>query len=579
MNRPRGYWLPVLHWHIPWVLHHEYWPHGESTLLEVVFMSYLPQLMHFETLMKEGRKHVMTVSVTPVLLAQLRHPDLYDAVRYYGELRLDRIHHLLQKKNLDPQKERIVDWWRSIIAHRLRYWEEIGGDILNRLKTLHEQETIELMTSVSTHPYLPFTGWDTLIRLHLRWGLKIFRDIFSFYPQGIWLPEMAYRPTGEWKPAVRTADVPSRQRAGLEKFLVQEGIAYTFLDAPLIPGWTYHFEPGWKAIRSTIESGKGSLQFPLKKIIRSETPATPYEPFGFLENPTCIVFFRDPITSAQVWARDVGYPGDADYLEFHKIDDESGLKLWRVTGVRSGLGEKEWYIPEWALGKVRNHAQHFVQVLERTTRHVLDTVPEPSIIVSAFDGELLGHWWFEGVRWMRHVLALLGSRCTIQPTTPSVFLSEYGPRSLLQPYEGSWGEGNSHHVWVQPQTEFMWNRIYHIEKSFMTFLLSRVSHPEELSEAQFHALRVLCSEWVLLEASDWPFLLTTGQASEYAVKRFQEHADACEYLIRMFERAEFSESWIRSRMILNDFDLTFHVSIFDDIFDKEEVSFIQSYMS
>jgi 1,4-alpha-glucan branching enzyme len=35
-----------------------------------------------------------------------------------------------------------------------------------------------------------------------------------------------------------------------------------------------------------------------------------------------------------------------------------------------------------------------------------------------------------------------------------------------------------------------------------------------------HALR----ELLLLESSDWPFLVTTGQAADYAVERFRSHA-------------------------------------------------------
>jgi 1,4-alpha-glucan branching enzyme len=32
-------------------------------------------------------------------------------------------------------------------------------------------------------------------------------------------------------------------------------------------------------------------------------------------------------------------------------------------------------------------------------------------------------------------------------------------------------------------------------------------------------------ELLLLESSDWPFLVTTGQAREYAVERFETHVD------------------------------------------------------
>jgi 1,4-alpha-glucan branching enzyme len=41
----------------------------------------------------------------------------------------------------------------------------------------------------------------------------------------------------------------------------------------------------------------------------------------------------------------------------------------------------------------------------------------------------------------------------------------------------------------------------------------------------FDVLSQAARELVLLQSSDWPFLLTTGQAPEYAKERFREHAE------------------------------------------------------
>jgi 1,4-alpha-glucan branching enzyme len=42
-------------------------------------------------------------------------------------------------------------------------------------------------------------------------------------------------------------------------------------------------------------------------------------------------------------------------------------------------------------------------------------------------------------------------------------------------------------------------------------------------------------ELLLLESSDWPFLVTTGQAKEYATQRFQEHVDRFNTLAEIAE--------------------------------------------
>ena len=38
-------------------------------------------------------------------------------------------------------------------------------------------------------------------------------------------------------------------------------------------------------------------------------------------------------------------------------------------------------------------------------------------------------------------------------------------------------------------------------------------------------------ELLLLESSDWPFLVTTGQAKEYAIERFTDHTERFDRLV------------------------------------------------
>ena len=45
-------------------------------------------------------------------------------------------------------------------------------------------------------------------------------------------------------------------------------------------------------------------------------------------------------SSAQVWSRHQGYPGDGRYLEFHKKRAPSGHRYWRVTDSSIDLGDK-----------------------------------------------------------------------------------------------------------------------------------------------------------------------------------------------------------------------------------------------
>jgi 1,4-alpha-glucan branching enzyme len=46
---------------------------------------------------------------------------------------------------------------------------------------------------------------------------------------------------------------------------------------------------------------------------------------------------------------------------------------------------------------------------------------------------------------------------------------------------------------------------------------------------------------LLLESSDWPFLITTGQAKEYAVNRFQGHLARFNHLATIARRGYLTD--------------------------------------
>ena len=71
---PLGHLLFVLHTHLPWVLGHGRWPHGEAWLHEATAECYLPLLRLLDRLEKEGRKGSITLGLTPVLAEMLASP-------------------------------------------------------------------------------------------------------------------------------------------------------------------------------------------------------------------------------------------------------------------------------------------------------------------------------------------------------------------------------------------------------------------------------------------------------------------------------------------------------------------------
>jgi 1,4-alpha-glucan branching enzyme len=67
----------------------------------------------------------------------------------------------------------------------------------------------------------------------------------------------------------------------------------------------------------------------------------------------------------------------------------------------------------------------------------------------------------------------------------------------------------------------MWPIIHDAENR----MLRVVSGSTRTEPAAAAVLAQSARELLLLQSSDWPFLVTTGQAKEYAVQRFRDHVD------------------------------------------------------
>jgi len=249
-------------------------------------------------------------------------------------------------------------------------------------------------------------------------------------------------------------------------------------------------------------------------------PATTFRPY-FVTRAEVAVLARDNRAGLQVWSSEFGYPGDFDYREFHKKDGVSGMQYWRISGARISLGEKEAYHPDWAAGRVGAHAEHFASLVAGLLEEHRQNAGEFGIVSANYDTELFGHWWFEGIDWLEAVLRRLSASPQVELTTASAYLDAHPPQTVLHLPEGSWGAGGGHFVWDNADTHWMWPIIHAAEGRMVRV----VNAPRQDGTETPAVLAQAARELLLLQSSDWPFLVTTGQAKEYAVQRFRDHVD------------------------------------------------------
>ncbi|MEK7330360.1 MAG: 1,4-alpha-glucan branching protein domain-containing protein [Candidatus Eisenbacteria bacterium] len=523
----------VLHSHLPWVLHHGRWPHGVDWLNEAAAETYLPlwRVLHERT--EDGRSLGVTLGLTPVLCEQLAHPDFQRQFVAYLEQKIaaaaeDRAWFT---RSGEPALAALAARWERFYRASLEeFMGPHGPNLVARFRRLEERGAIEIITCGATHGYLPLLSSDAAAAGQLRTAVTAHRRHFGRAPRGVWLPECAYRPAGPWR-APEGSSAPASERRGVEELLSARGLRYFFVDTHLLSGGKPLgvYADRFEALHHIVRDGAGESTRP------GQLPYRPYR-VGSAGQVAC--FGRDPVTAMQVWSGQHGYPGDGAYLDFHKKRFPGGHRYWSVTHPQADLAHKQVYRPGAAEARVPEHAAHFFTLLERTLRDASHRQGTPPIVCAMFDTELFGHWWFEGPRFVGEVLDLCAKAGGVSAIPAGEMLERQPPQEMVALPEGSWGDGGGHQVWLNDATRWTWPLVHGAEGRFES-LATTAAARESSGRAEPLLERLLNQagrELLLLESSDWQFLITTFSARDYAELRVTEHAEAFERLATLAER-------------------------------------------
>lgn len=531
MTDAAGAFTFVLHSHLPYARLAGMWPHGEEWVHEAIAETYVPLLNALYDLRDEGVDYRITVSVTPILAEQLADPLIVEHFLSYAEERAAWAAADIPRFE-EAGDEQLRDlaihfhhWYsRTLTSFRDRY----RGDLIGALRELQDAGLVEVSTSAATHGYLPLLARDSSIFGQLQTGVDAYKRHFGRAPQAIWLPECAYRPA-----YIDDSDGQDVRRPGLESFLEAQGLRVFFTETHTVEGG----RPVGKAAGEAMGlygavSRRYSVQ--LSEVEQNE-PGTTYEPYWVGDAPGHVaVLGRNNRTGQQVWSGDFGYPGDFHYREFHRKDGVSGMQYWRIGMPGTELGQKPPYEPGRAAERVREHARHFVGLVEELVEQYQGSTGRYGILSSNYDTELFGHWWFEGVDWLKEVLRGLSQSTSVDLTTASAYVGEHEPARVMELPESSWGSGGTHFTWLNVDTEWMWAPIHGAERRMEALV---AAHPDAEGLTR-DVLNQAARELLLLQSSDWPFLVTTGQAKEYASMRFTEHVDRFNELADMLDHPD-----------------------------------------
>ncbi len=522
-----GQFVFMLHSHLPYYRKAGMWPFGEENLYDAMAEVYIPLLNAIGELYDEGIKAKLTVGIIPILAEQLNDEYLQEGFIKYIDSRIEQVAGDLERypdekvphsQHLKYLAKYYFDWYSNI---KDCFINKYNKNLVTQFKKFQELGLIEITTSGATHGFSPLLATDSNLNAQFKIGSDTTKRLFGKKARGAWLPECAYRPGYEYV----GKDGEKKWRPAIEVTLENNDIEYFFTESHVIEG-------GNSIGNRRVIGIYGNIEYiPLPE--REKTGYDTYSAY-WLPDAQVAVMGRNERAGYMVWSAADGYPGDGVFREFHMKDANSGMKYWRVTSPKTDLGDKMLYDPVLALNKINENSDHYTTMIYHMLNDYKIATGKEGLVMVSFDTELFGHWWFEGVEFIKQVIKKFHTYTPeVERMTAGEYLSAYPPTEAIQIPESSWGNGGHFYVWNNHLTEWMWPIIHACEKR-MNEIVDR--YPDIPEDKLLHrALNQLARENLLLQGSDWPFLITTWQAKDYATDRFNGHVERFAKIADMIE--------------------------------------------
>jgi 1,4-alpha-glucan branching enzyme len=484
----KGYFALVLHAHLPFVRHPEDpTVMEERWLYEAITGTYLPLLQVFEGLLADGVPFRVTVSLSAPLITMLTDELLKQRYAEHLDDLIALAGKELERTQPEPHYHRLARmYWDRF--HSLRQtWRCHEGNLVRAFRRLQEAGRVEVITSTATHAFFPMMdrNWAAL-RAQIHTAVQLYERHFGQRPRGMWLGECGYIP-------------------GCDELLREAAVRYFVADTHAV-------------------------------LFADHRPL--YGVHAPIYCPTGVAAFgRDTESSQQVWSAKEGYPGDPHYRDFYRdigfdlpleyigphihpkgIRMYTGIKYHAITHEK--LHDKWVYDPDAARGRAGLHASHFRGNREKQIEALAAGMDRPPIVLSPYDAELFGHWWYEGPLFLNDLFRQFHfDQDAVETITPGDYLERHPTNQVATPCLSSWGAKGYGGHWCNEANAWTY-RHTHLAAERMVELARRSPSPTDLER---RALNQASRELLLAQSSDWAFIMTTGTTVPYATRRFNEH--------------------------------------------------------
>lgn len=505
----KGYLCIILHGHLPYVRHPEHEDFlEEDWLYEAITETYIPLITMLEKLVQDRIDFRLTATLSPTLISMLQDGLLQNRYLTHINKLIELGHREVERTRWQPEFNHLANGYLVGFYEARNLFERYRRNLVNAFKQIQDAGKLEIITCGATHGYFPLMDIaKPSIRAQVKTAVTHYEHTFGKRPPGIWLPECGYNP-------------------GDDEVLKEAGLKYFFADA------------------------HGVLH------------GTPRPKHGVFAPVYCksgvACFARDLESSKQVWSSIDGYPGDYAYREFYRdigfdldydyirpyihpdgVRINTGIKYFRITG----SDDKQPYNPHAAREKAAEHAGNFMFNREKQVEYLYDFMKKKPIIISPYDAELFGHWWYEGPLWLDFLIRKIAhDQKAIRMITPSEYLVENPRNQVVVPSMSSWGYKGYNEMWLQGSNDWIYRHL-HAASARMTELAKKFP---DVNGVVKRALNQALRELLLAQSSDWAFIMGTGTHVSYAVKRTKDHLLRFTRLYEDIGSNSIDESWLSS---------------------------------
>ena len=506
----------ILHAHLPYVRHLEYPKFlEENWLFESLNETYIPLLRMLEKLDRENVPFQLAMCFSPTLSTMLTDAPLQERFIDYMNLRIELGEKEVERTGREEREAYpMAVRYLSECRENLFFFESCKGNILTGYRHLADKGHIELLTTAATHAFLPvFKSYPNAVKAQIIEGLHTHRRIFGQTSKGFWLPDCGYYP-------------------GLDDILSACGVSW--------------------------------IQLPSHAVVSAKDKSK-YGGFKPVELPSKVMgFARNWNITSLVWSNTYGYPCDSDYRDFYRdigyslpmsyvrpyihepeIRTFTGYKYHAITGKTNN---KRYYDYDKAMPKVQLHVENFLYNIKRYGMSAEASGVSGPVFNLAYDAELFGHRWYEGMKFLELLLRLGTKSPEFMFTTPSSVILENGKTDRIRPNECSWVPGGYSDTFLDSSNAWIYRHLYKaIER--MGELSRRFPDQGTLKD---RFLNQASRELLLAMSSDWPCIMHDNTSVAYAKKRLENHLGSFNVVYASMCKNTVNTEWLVNAERRND---------------------------